>query len=197
MNDIKAIYYLDRPLDVKLLLDIYCNGMFPMAISKDSDKIDIIEPNTRGIIPLDAYKPSKSLAKLIKKNIYNVRHNTCFDKIIKNCANRDDTWINNEIIKLYNQLFELGFAHSIEVFKENELVGGCYGIAIKKAFFGESMFSIAPNSSKVALAFLVNILKENNYTLLDTQFVTPHLKTLGCIGIPQEEYLKLLKNALE
>ncbi len=198
MNQIKNTYSLDILLDAGLLLYLYRNGLFPMADSKYDKDIYIVEPEVRGIIPIDTYKPSKSLLKLEKKGIYEIRQNTCFDSVIKKCASREDTWINDEIISLYCELYELGYAHSFEVFNDKqELVGGLYGIAINKAFFGESMFSIEPNTSKLALYHLIKHLKANDYILLDTQFQTPHLESMGCIAIPQEKYMKLLKSALD
>ncbi len=197
MNDIRNIYSLDIPLDTRLLLYLYRNGLFPMADGRDGSEIRIFEPETRGIIPIDTFAPSTSLRKLIKKDIYQIRHNSVFLDVIEQCSKRDETWINDEIILLYGDLFEQGYAHSFEVFNQDDkLVGGLYGIAIGKAFFGESMFSYEANTSKLALCGLIEYLKENGYLLLDTQFVTPHLETLGCVGINQDEYLELLKHAI-
>ncbi len=196
MNDIRNIYSLDVPLDARLLLYLYRNGLFPMADNAYETDVNIIEPNTRGIIPIESYKASKSLLKLKKSGRFEIRNDTCFAEVIKECANRKDTWINNVIIDLYIELFEMGYAHSFEAFREGKLVGGLYGIAIGKAFFGESMFSKESNASKIAFDAMIIYLKKNEYMLLDTQFMTPHLQTLGCVEIDQDEYLELLKKAI-
>lgn len=196
MNDIRQVYAVDFPLDAETLLQLYRNGLFPMADGRYDSETYIVEPRTRGIIPIESYAPSRSLAKLMRKGKYETRRDTCFDRVVTECAGRRETWINETIIGLYGELHRMGYAHSFETFSGDELVGGLYGLAIGRAFFGESMFSRCSNASKIALCSLIDYLKDNGFMLLDTQFLTPHLATLGGIAIPQEKYLKLLHNAL-
>ena len=166
-----------------------------MADGKDGE-IHWFSPEQRGIIPLGGLKVSRSLRQTISKKIFDVRINTAFEETIRACAERREVWISETIIISYLKLHELGFAHSVECWKDSSLVGGLYGVAIQGAFFGESMFSRVTDSSKVALVSLVNRLKERNYFLLDTQYINPHLATLGCIEVPKKEYLTLLNTAL-
>jgi leucyl/phenylalanyl-tRNA---protein transferase len=179
-----------------LLLAAYASGYFPMAESRESQDLRWFYPETRGIIPLDAFHVPEKLAKLIRQRPFEITVNSAFGEVITACAARKDTWINDTIIDLYCQLHEIGFAHSVECWQEETLAGGLYGIAIGGAFFGESMFSRTSGASKVALAYLVNMLTSAGYTLLDTQFVNPHLKQFGTIEIPRDEYLKRLREAL-
>ena len=167
-----------------------------MANSADDKEIYLVEPVKRGIIPLDKFKPSRSMRREINRAAYQIRTDTAFKNTMENCARRETTWINGQIIDLYCTLFDMGYAHSVEVWDGKEMVGGLYGVAIKHAFFGESMFSFRKNTSKLALCHLADILKQNGYRLLDTQFITPHLASMGGIEIPQKKYLQLLKNAL-
>ncbi|OPZ76169.1 MAG: Leucyl/phenylalanyl-tRNA--protein transferase [Alphaproteobacteria bacterium ADurb.Bin438] len=167
-----------------------------MANSKKEQEIFAVEPINRGIIPLETFKPSKSLKRELNKNIFEITVNKAFKDVMKACANRDETWINGTIFELYNELFKIKKAHSIEVWFNDQLVGGLYGVSHKGAFFGESMFSIMKNTSKIALFHLVNLLNKKGFILLDTQFLTPHLASLGGIEISQKKYLKLLKEAL-
>ena len=168
-----------------------------MAEGANAEEIYLVEPVMRGIIPLDQFKPSRSMRREINRAFYQIRTDTAFETTMKNCARRETTWINQQIIDLYCSLFDMGYAHSVEVWDKNEMVGGLYGVAIKRAFFGESMFSFRKNTSKLALCHLVNLLKQNGYQLLDTQFITPHLASMGGVEIPQRKYLQLLKNALK
>lgn len=177
------------------LLFAYKNGFFPMAEGK-TGKINWYEPKMRAILPINEFHISKSLKQFYKRNIYNVTFDKCFDKVIGNCASRKETWISEEIIESYYNLFSIGYAHSVEAWQNNKLVGGLYGVAIGGAFFGESMFSKATNASKVALIVLVNHLKSKKYVLHDCQFITPHLKSLGAIEIAKDEYLSKLKVAI-
>ncbi len=171
-----------------------------MAESRDDESLYWVDPDDRGIIPLDGLRVSKSLKKTIRKGVFEIRCDTAFEEVVRGCAEsteqRKDTWINSQIFELYSQLFQLGFAHSVECWVYGELVGGLYGVSLQGAFFGESMFSRMPDASKVALVHLVSRLKLSGFTLLDTQFVTDHLLSLGAREIPREEYQKLLSEAL-
>ena len=188
---------MDIPLAPETLIRAYCNGIFPMAEGKDTNKIFWISPEVRGIIPLNKFHISKSLRRSIVKRDYKIKINTDFLGVIKNCADRSESWINSDILKAYSDLFNLGFCHSIEVWDNDDLIGGVYGLAIKRAFFGESMFSKRPNASKIALAYLVSRLKYGGFLLFDVQFQSEHLKTLGAIEVLKANYQDLLKNALE
>jgi leucyl/phenylalanyl-tRNA---protein transferase len=185
-------------LTTELLLQAYANGYFPMAESRDAKQLYWFYPEKRGIITLDGFHVPSTLAKFLRKNPFTVTVDKAFPEVIRACAERsDDTWINEEIIALYSALHEQGFAHSVECWENNILVGGLYGVALAGAFFGESMFSRTPNASKVALVHLVKLLKDAGYTLLDTQYVNDHLKQFGVVEIPRAEYLKRLEAALK
>lgn len=180
------------------LLYGYMNGIFPMA---DTDgTLYWYSPDPRAIIPLDTYKPSKSLRPILNKQLFEIRINTDFEGVMKGCAlprqDEDSTWISNEIINAYTELHQLGYAHSVEAYLNNELVGGLYGVAIGAVFFGESMFHTVSNASKVAFHYLIEILKQQNYDLLDTQFINDNVRRFGAIEIPKSEYIKLLKKGL-
>lgn len=166
-----------------------------MADGREGD-IHWFSPEKRGIIPLNGLKISRSLRQTLKKNIFELRINSSFEATIRACADREDVWISETIIESYIRLHYLGFAHSVESWHQGTLVGGLYGVAIGGAFFGESMFSRKTDASKVALVYLVKLLNLRGYELLDTQYINPHLKTLGCIEIPKEQYLQLLHTAL-
>jgi leucyl/phenylalanyl-tRNA---protein transferase len=185
-------------LHVDELLNGYLNGIFPMADADGS--IYWYSPEPRAIIPIDSYKPSKSLKPIINQNIFEVRFNQNFEKVIQACAKPRktdaETWISPEIIAAYVDLFEMGFATSVEAYQNNELVGGLYGVAIGRAFFGESMFHTVPNASKVTFHYLIDFLRKNNYQLLDTQFINDNVLRYGAIEIPKAKYMKLLRNAL-
>ena len=188
---------MDISLAPETLIRAYCNGIFPMAEGKNTDKIFWISPEIRGVIPLNNFHISKSLRRSIIKRDYKIKINTDFLGVIKNCADRSESWINSDILKAYSDLFNLGFCHSIEVWDNDDLIGGIYGLAIKRAFFGESMFSKRSNASKIALAYLVSRLKYGGFLLFDVQFQSEHLKTLGAIEVLKANYQDLLKNALE
>ena len=183
-------------LSPELLIYAYLKGVFPMAEHREDASVIWIEPTNRGIIPLDGFHISHSLRRIIRKNIFDVRVDTAFRDVMLNCADREETWINKQILDVYCNMFDLGLAHSVECWKDNKLVGGLYGVALGGAFFGESMFSKETNASKVALCALVERLKAGGYTLLDTQFLTAHLATFGGIEIPKKEYHALLEQAL-
>lgn len=174
----------------------YRIGVFPMAHPEEKNTIYWYEPTLRGILPLEGLRVSKSLRKRIEREEFEVTMNRDFPAVIEACSGRDDTWISGEIKQVYTELNKAGWAHSVECWKGGKLVGGLYGVAIQRAFFGESMFHTATDASKVALYYLVQWLKGNDFELLDMQYLTPHLESLGGIEIPQEEYLKLLGNAL-
>ena len=184
-------------LDPRTLLMAYSAGVFPMAEDKNDPRFFWVEPVNRGILPLETFHVSHSLRRVIRKNVFEVKFDTAFAKVVQNCADRKETWINRQIFEAYCTLFDLGFAHSDECWQDQELVGGLYGVCLGGAFFGESMFSKKTDASKVALCALVDRLKQSGFSLLDTQFITPHLARFGAIEIPQKEYLKLLRKALK
>ena len=183
-----------------LLIEAYKIGIFPMANSKGVAKIEFFDPDPRGIIPLETFHIPRSLRKLIRKGIFKVTYNADFSSVLHGCSqvssNRPTTWINHEIKTLYHQLFEKGYCHSIEIWCDKNIVGGLYGVSIGAAFFGESMFSIKPNASKVALVHLVASLKQEGFVLLDSQFTNKHLVQFGAIDISREDYKKRLKFAI-
>ena len=179
----------------ELLLHGYQFGIFPMAMRDGS--IEWFSPDPRAILPLDKFHVPHGLRRTAAKKMFEIRIDQRFDDVIRACAKRRDTWINNEIIESYERLHELGRAHSLETWHDNKLVGGLYGVAIGGAFFGESMFHRKTDASKIALLALVEHLRARKFVLLDTQWVTPHLKQFGAIEIPRSQYLKLLKRAVE
>ncbi len=185
----------------EILLRAYSIGLFPMAESADDPEIFWVEPEMRGILPLDAFHLSKSLAKTIRRKPFDIRVNTSFDRVMALCAepaeDRPSTWINGTIRQLYSELHKMGHAHSVEAWEGDELAGGLYGVSLGSAFFGESMFSRRTNASKICLAYLVERLKSHGFTLLDTQFSTEHLKTFGAIDVPKDDYLGMLKHAVD
>jgi leucyl/phenylalanyl-tRNA---protein transferase len=192
-------YYPSITSDV--LLRAYSIGLFPMAESADDPEIFWVEPELRGILPLDGFHASRSLMKAVKRRPFDIRFDTCFEAVMAGCAaeapDRPSTWINSTIRTLYTELHHRGHAHSVEAFEGDELVGGLYGVSLGSAFFGESMFSRRTNASKICLVHLVEHLCSQGFTLLDTQFTTEHLKTFGAIDVPKQEYVKLLVKAME
>ncbi|MEM1095188.1 MAG: leucyl/phenylalanyl-tRNA--protein transferase [Bacteroidota bacterium] len=183
------------PLSPELLVYAYQQGVFPMADSADGP-VYWYAPDPRGIIPLDQFYVSKNLRKLVRKEVFVVRTNTVFEGVMRACAEREETWISDEIVAAYVALHKLGAAHSVECWQGDELVGGLYGVALGGAFFGESMFHRARDASKVALVHLVARLKAGGYTLLDTQFTTPHLEQFGATEITRAAYEQHLDQAL-
>ncbi|MGU3574899.1 leucyl/phenylalanyl-tRNA--protein transferase [Brucellaceae bacterium C25G] len=183
-----------------MLLRAYASGVFPMAEEEDDPEIYWVRPEKRGIIPLDDFHISRSLAKTIRSQKYQIKINTDFAGVLMGCAKgegeRERTWINDPIKASCMRLHRLRHAHSVEAWDNNRLVGGLYGISLGRAFFGESMFSRERDTSKICLAFLVEHLKKRGFILLDTQFITDHLKSLGAVEIPREEYEKRLEEAL-
>ena len=181
----------------ELLVQAYAMGLFPMAESRDATGLRWIEPQARGIFPLDHFHISRSLRRAILRADYQITVNRDFPAVLAACADRPDTWINGEITQLYLALHAMGFCHSLEVWREGALIGGVYGVSLGGAFMGESMFSRATDASKIALAWLVHRLRAGGFTLFDTQFLTPHLASLGAVEIPRPEYRKRLEKALE
>jgi leucyl/phenylalanyl-tRNA--protein transferase len=184
-------------LTPELLLRAYASGIFPMSEARDDPDLFWVDPKRRGVLPLDGFHVSRSLARRIRKADYRVTLNTAFKDVVSACAERKDTWISFEIETLYGVLHDLGFAHSLEVWEGEILAGGVYGVALAGAFFGESMFSARKDGSKLALAHLTDHLQRCNFTLFDTQFITPHLASLGALEITRVEYRSRLYDALE
>ncbi len=184
----------------QLLLNAYANGIFPMAESIDDPGLFWVEPEMRGIIPLDEFHIPKRLARTVRQGVYQLRVDTAFSDVIRLCAEdtpeRTETWINSRIAELYTELHEMGYCHSVETWQGEQLVGGLYGIHLGGAFFGESMFSRARDASKVALVHLVERMKCGGFTLLDTQFNTAHLSQFGAVEIPKSMYGDKLEMAL-
>ncbi len=168
-----------------------------MAESRDDPEVFWVDPKQRGIIPLDGFRISRSLRRAILKGDYRVKIDTDFAGVVEGCADRDETWINDTISDLYQKLHRMGFAHSLELHDETGLIGGVYGVTLGAAFFGESMFSRRRDASKIALAFLVDHLRQGGFTLFDTQFITEHLASLGAIEIPRVDYRDMLAEALQ
>jgi leucyl/phenylalanyl-tRNA--protein transferase len=184
----------------EILLKAYSVGIFPMAEHADDNALYWVEPEERGLIPLDGLKISSSLRKVVRQRRFVVRHDTAFREVMKACAaktaDRESTWINRRILKLYAELHDMGAAHSIECWQGEVLVGGLYGVRIGAAFFGESMFSRATDASKVALVHLVARLNAGGFQLLDAQFMNPHLARLGAVGMAQQDYRFILSAAI-
>lgn len=188
-------------IDPLLLLQAYAIGVFPMSDDRDAEEIYWVEPKQRAILPLDGFRLSHSLAKTVRRERFRVTVNADFAGVVAKCAevaeDRPSTWINRQIEAAYGNLHALGFAHSVECWEGEELVGGLYGVALGRAFFGESMFSRRTDASKVALAWLVGHMRAGGFTLLDCQFMTDHLRSLGAVEISQKAYLVLLGEAVE
>ncbi len=184
-------------LTPELLINAYANGIFPMADPDEDNQIYWYAPDPRGIIPLESFHVGRNLSKRVRSGRFHISSNEAFDDVIKACADREETWISNEIIKVCSTLYRLGFAHSIEVWEDAELAGGLYGVMIRGAFFGESMFHRSTDASKVALVHLVARLKAAGASLLDVQFVTPHLAQFGAAAIPRSDYEVRLSRAMD
>ncbi len=184
----------NEPLDPVMVIRAYAQGIFPMA--NRQGKIHWYAPDPRAILEHDNLHVSRSLRATIRKGIYEIRIDTAFEKVMRCCGEREETWINEEFLKTYTYLHTVGLAHSVEAWHENRLVGGLYGLALGGAFMGESMFSHATDASKVCLVALVEHLKRRGYVLHDTQFLTPHLASLGVTEIPRREYERRLQKAL-
>ena len=191
---------MDEALDLNLLLNAYASGIFPMADGHDAPSLYWVEPKRRAILPLDSFNLSRSLAKTLRSERFETTVDQAFDTIVARCAeaadDRPSTWINSQIATAVAALHKRGCAHSIETWQNGALVGGLYGVRLGRAFFGESMFSRATDASKVALAHLVARLRVGGFSLLDCQFMTPHLASLGAIEISRSAYMSLLSSAL-
>lgn len=190
-----------RPFDAEALLDCYRRGVFPMAESRDDPRLFLVDPDARGVLPIEGLHVPRRLARTVRSDVFQVTVDQSFDEVVEACAEdrpgRDDTWINNPIQHLYGELFDRGAAHSVECRRDGRLVGGLYGVSHAGAFFGESMFSDERDASKVALVHLVARLKLGGYRLLDAQFLTEHLAQFGAVEIPREAYRRRLAAALD
>ena len=184
-------------LTPELLLHGYAIGIFPMAEHRDDPEIFWVDPRQRGVFPLDGFHISRSLARAMRRTDFKITVNTAFADVVTGCADRADTWINDQIFDLYQQLHHNGAAHSLEVWDGPDLVGGVYGVTLGAAFFGESMFSRRTNASKIALSCLIDRLTRGGFTLFDTQFLTPHLASLGAVEISRATYQTRLDEALK
>lgn len=190
----------DGEITADILLRAYAYGVFPMGESRDDPSLYWVDPQERGIIPLDGFKLPRKLRSTIRKAPFRVTIDTSFRDVMEACAlpapGRSGTWINDRIVDLYCELHERGYAHSVECWKDQQLVGGLYGVSLGAAYFGESMFSRETDASKIALAYLVARLRHGGFKLLDTQFVTDHLAQFGAIEIPRDEYRSRLADAI-
>lgn len=178
------------------VLHAYTIGIFPMA-DPDTNEVSWYEPKLRGVIFLDQANIPKSVSKVLHSGQFECKINHDFKGVLAACADRNETWISDEIIEVYTGLFEMGYGYSFEVWEKDTLVGGLYGVAINKIFFGESMFHKVSNASKIALAFCINVLIENGFHLIDTQYSTDHLKQFNTVEITQEDYLTELQHCLQ
>jgi leucyl/phenylalanyl-tRNA--protein transferase len=184
-------------IDPELLLRAYASGWFPMAQDPSPDApIEWFSPDPRGIIPLEAFRVSSRFARTVRQGRFDVHVDRRFERVMRACAERDETWINEPLLQSYVALHQRGFAHSVEAWHGGRLVGGLYGVSLRGAFFGESMFHTETDASKVALVALVERLRTRGYTLLDIQWVTPHLAQFGAVAIPRRRYLRLLARSL-
>ena len=185
----------------ELVLQAYSVGLFPMAETRDDDSLYWIDPKERGILPLDDVHVPKSLRKVLRKGVFEVRIDTSFAQVLEQCRrqaeNRPESWINDRIVELYNALHAMGRAHSVECWRDGALAGGLYGVSLGGAFFGESMFTRVRDASKVALIHLCARHKRGGYVLLDCQFITEHLKRFGAVEIPRADYRERLAKALK
>lgn len=179
-----------------MMLSGYAQGIFPMAEGRDEAELHWVDPRRRGVFPLDGFHISRSLAREIRRGNYTIRTDRAFSEVVRLCAARPETWINAPLVTLYDRLHAMGHAHSLEVWQKNALAGGVFGVTLGAAFFGESMFSTRANGSKIALAYLVDRLRQAGFTLFDTQFLTPHLASLGAVEIPRAAYREMLAAAL-
>ncbi len=179
-----------------LLLHGYSIGIFPMAEHRDDPELFWVDPKFRGVFPLDGFHISRSLARRIRNCGFSITINRDFAGVVDGCADRADTWINDELRNLYQHLHQTGHAHSLEVWEKSALIGGVYGVCLGAAFFGESMFSRRTDASKIALAYLTDRLRRTGFHLFDTQFLTAHLASLGAIEIPRTQYRQELEEAI-
>lgn len=183
-------------LTPQILLKAYAAGIFPMSEGRTDPEVFWVDPKRRGVLPLDGFHVSRSLARTLRREAFKVSFDQDFSGVVAGCANRDETWISTKIARLYQQLHIMNYAHSTEVWMDGALVGGVYGVALGSAFFGESMFSTRTDASKVALAYLTDRLVLAGFTLFDTQFITPHLASLGAVEVDRDVYHDLLDQAV-
>ena len=185
----------------EILLRAYAAGIFPMAEDANDPTLFWVEPRERGILPLDGFHVSRRLARTVRADLFEVRVDHDFDAVIRGCAGmtpaRDKTWINERIRRLYGELFDLGHCHTVEAWRDGRLAGALYGVRLGAAFFGESMFHVERDASKVALVHLAARLKAGGFRLLDTQFVTDHLAQFGAVELPRQAYKRLLREAID
>lgn len=186
---------MPEALDPELLVHAYARGIFPMA--NEHGRIQWYAPDPRAVLEHERLVVSRSLRATLRKQMYTIRMDTAFEQVMSSCSGRNETWINEEFIKTYTLLHRAGLAHCVEAWRGSELVGGLYGVSLGGAFMGESMFSCATDASKVCLVALVRHLQARGFTLHDTQFLTPHLATLGVIEIPRRDYERRLQAALQ
>lgn len=188
-------------IEPEILLRAYASGVFPMAENADDTAVFWVRPERRGIIPLDGFHIPRSLAKTLRKRVFEIGFDVDFDAVIAGCAEstgvRPSTWINKTIRDAYAKLYRMGHCHTVEARRDGRLVGGLYGVSLGRAFFGESMFSRETDASKVCLVALVERLRERGFTLLDTQFITGHLERFGAVEVPRRKYEILLSAAVE
>lgn len=187
----------DIALTPEILLQGYASGIFPMAEGRDDPDVFWVDPKRRGVLPLDRFHMSRSLARRLRRGGFDIALNRDFAGVVRACADREETWISDIILDLYLQLHQAGYAHSLEVRQGDRLIGGVYGVTLGAAFFGESMFSHVTDASKIALACLVDRLRMTGFVLFDTQFITPHLASLGAVEISRKDYHARLARALE
>lgn len=191
---------MSRSFGPQELLDCYARGVFPMGDSADDPRLFLVDPDVRGVLPLDGMHVSRSLRKVVRSDRFDVRIDTAFSSVVEACAEpadgREKTWINAPILNLYSALHRMGHAHSVECWRDGELVGGLYGVSLGSAFFGESMFSRERDASKVALVHLVARLRKAGFKLLDTQFTTAHLEQFGVREVSRDEFHAMLDEAL-
>jgi len=179
------------------LISAYSQGIFPMSEHKEDNEVDWYSATRRGIIPMDQFRVSSNVQRLIRQGNFEVRYNSAFREVVKACSDRETSWISPVIIESYQRLHEMGYAHSVEIWKEKKLKGGLYGVALRGAFFGEPMFKNDKELDKIALYFCHQRLKERRFKLWDTQFYTEHLSQFGCIEISAEEYEERLQQAMD
>jgi len=182
-------------IDPDFLVNAYASGVFPMAL--ENGEIGWFSPDPRGIIPLEGFRAPHGMKRVLESPPFEIRVDTAFEEVMRGCADREETWINDSIIETYFELHRRGCAHSVEAWEGDELIGGLYGVSLGTAFFGESMFSRKSEASKLCLVHLVERMRERGFTLLDTQWTNPHLEKFGAIDIPKSEYTKMLRRALE
>lgn len=187
---------MQPPLSPETLIAAYAHGVFPMGVSARASLLRWMEPDRRGILPLDGFHIARSLLRLRRQGTFRFSADTAFDAVIDGCANRPETWINPPIRRVFAELHAMGLAHSIEVWEGETLAGGVYGLALGGVFFAESMFSARTGGSKMALSELVARLRLGGFALLDTQYLTPHLATLGGVEVPRAAFRQILARAL-